>query len=134
MPAHLTLFQHLPPSAEAEIRARLSAETRGVKAPPARIAGVMALDAGTALRVESPALKAIRDRLAEAFHGLLIPQDAAGWLPHVTIQNKATPQDARALQRTLREGFRPWALAMTGLGVWRYKGRAWEPVSRHMFK
>lgn len=133
MPAHLTLFQHLPPSAEAEIRRRLNVETRGARAPVARIADVMALEAGTALRIESPGLEAIRARLAEALHGLLIAQDEAGWRPHVTIQNKVAPREAQALQQSLRAGFSPTALAIAGLAVWRYKAGLWEPVSRHMF-
>ncbi len=35
--AHLTLFHHLPPSVNDELKHRLTQETRGVRAPRARI-------------------------------------------------------------------------------------------------
>ena len=66
LPAHLTLFHHLPPSLEPELRARLGDETRRVAAPSAMAAGISDLGAGTALRIESPELEAIRQSLAEA--------------------------------------------------------------------
>jgi hypothetical protein len=65
--------------------------------------------------------------------GLLTPQDAAGWRPHVTIQNKVAPHEARALLRRLSQDFQPRRVAIGGLAIWRYRGGPWEPVSRHMF-
>jgi len=131
--AHLTLFHHLPPSIERELRARLDAATRHVAAPGASVAGIQNLGAGTALRIESPGLAAIRDELADAFGGLLIPQDRAGWRPHVTIQNKVDAPAARALQAALKADFAPRPVRLTGLAAWRYRGGPWEPVSRHRF-
>ena len=116
VPAHLTLFRHLPPSVEAELAARLAGGDRRAAAARA-VAGIIDLGEGTALRVESEALEAIRDDLAEAFHGLLIPQDQAPWRPHVTIQNKVEPREARALQQQLRATFEPRPLAIRGAGV-----------------
>ena len=57
----------------------------------------MDLGGGVAFRVVSDELDAIRDDIADHFHGLLCAQDAAGWRPHVTIQNKVAPREARAL-------------------------------------
>jgi hypothetical protein len=76
---------------------------------------------------------ALRDALADAFRGLLIPQDAAGWRPHVTIQNKVTAPTARALMTTLEPDFRPRRVGIAGLAAWRYRGGPWELVSRHRF-
>src|SRR5689334_975212 len=67
VPAHLSLFRHLPPGAERELTERLKAATAAAR-PPAAIAGVIDLGEGTALRVDSEALEAIRDELAEALH------------------------------------------------------------------
>ena len=64
-------------------------------APVARAAGLMNLGRGVAIRIESPDLAAIRERLADAFAPLLTPQDAAGWRPHVTVQNKVERAAAR---------------------------------------
>lgn len=133
VPAHLTLFHHLPPGIAPELKARLSAETRGVPPPRTRIAAIQNLGQGTALRVESAALEEIRARLADAFHGLLVPQDMAAWRPHVTIQNKVDPNEARQLQQALSDGFKPRPLALAGLAAWRYRRGPWEAVSRHPF-
>ena len=131
--AHLTMFHHLPPSLEAELKQRLAAETRGVPAPAVRIAGLMSLGRGVAFRIESPELEDIRDRLRDSFAAMLTPQDSAGWRPHVTIQNKVEPYQAKALQAELAADFRPRAAEIAGLAAWWYRGGPWEPLSRHMF-
>ncbi|WP_010163648.1 MULTISPECIES: 2'-5' RNA ligase family protein [unclassified Sphingomonas] len=131
--AHLTMFHHLAPSLERELKQRLTAETRGIPAPDARIAGVMSLGRGVAFRIDSPALEEIRAGLAEAFETLLTPQDRAGWRPHVTVQNKVDPAVAKALKATLETDFRPRTVRIAGLASWWYRGGPWEPLSRHNF-
>ena len=131
--AHLTMFHHLLPSIEAELKHRLTEETRGVRAPQARIAGLFSLGRGVAYRIDSPGLVTTRARLAEAFTGLLTPQDAGGWRPHVTIQNKVTPQAAKVLLAALNRDFTPRPVELAGLATWWYRGGPWEPLSRHMF-
>lgn len=131
--AHLTLFHHLPPSAAAELRGLLAAE---VRAPPpkARVTGVMSLGRGVAFRIESAELAAIRARLADRFSGLLTPQDYAPWRPHVTVQNKVTPEAARALLAELSADFTPRPLAIAGLACWWYRGGPWQPIARYPFR
>ena len=133
MPAHLTLFHHLPPGVERELGQRL-AQYAAAPAPRATIAGVMDLGAGTALRVESEELEDIRYDLAEAFQGLLVPQDRAPWRPHITVQNKVRPNEARRLQQQLRATFQPRPLALKGLASWHYMGGRWAPIRSHMFR
>jgi hypothetical protein len=133
VPAHLTLFHHLPPGIAEELAHRLAVETRGLTPPAARIAGVVSLGSGVAYRIESDGLLTLRERLAEAFAGLLIPQDAAGWRPHVTIQNKVSPGEASTLLAHLRADFRPRAVAIAALAAWWYRDGCWEPLSRHKF-
>lgn len=62
--AHVTLFHALPPSVEAELLEVLGRLARS-PAPQARIEGLMKLDRGTALAVESPAMEALHARIAE---------------------------------------------------------------------
>lgn len=131
--AHCTLFHHLPPSAGAELKHRLNGLTRGVRAPEARAGGLMSLGRGVAIRIESPGLVAIRRELVDAFAGMLTPQDAGGWRPHVTIQNKVTPATAKLLLQQMERDFRPRAVELIGLGAWWYRGGPWEMLSRHLF-
>jgi 2'-5' RNA ligase len=94
----------------------------------------MNLGEGTAFRVESAALEAIRADLAAAFHGLLMPQDQTPWRPHVTIQNKVAPRDARALQQQLNATFEPRPLAIRALASWLYLDGPWERLKVHPFR
>lgn len=131
--AHLTLFHHLPPSLEPEIRQRLATLTHG-RAPAALAEGLMNLGRGTALRIASSGLMVLREELAQAFAGSLVPQDMASWRPHVTIQNKVTPAEARALQDELGREFRPRPVRIAGLAAWWYRGGPWECIARYPFR
>lgn len=128
LPAHLTLFHALPPSAEGEVRATL-ARLGNEPLPRASIEGLMNLGGGVAFRIASQDLDRIRRELAQDFHGLLSAQDAGGWRPHVTIQNKVPPKDARALLERLESDFRPRPLVISGLGLHRYLGGPWEKLA-----
>ena len=133
LPAHLTLFHHLPPSVEAELKHRLTGATRGLRAPAAKAVGLMSLGRGVAVKIESPGLAAIRRELSEAFAGLMMPQDAGAWRPHVTIQNKVAPSMAKLLLGALGKEFRARDVEIVGLATWYYRGGPWESLSRHMF-
>lgn len=133
LPAHLTMFHALAPSAEREIRDRLADIAAG-PAPAAQIAGIMDLGGGVALRVVSDVLDALRDGLAHDLHGLLGAQDSAGWRPHVTIQNKVSPKIARELIRSLEKEFKPRPLRIAGLGLHRYLGGPWETLALYKFR
>lgn len=133
LPAHLTLFHHLPPSALDEIRRLLMAEARLTARPAARISRLLALGRGVALGVESPGLAAIRARIAQAMDGLLTPQDSAPWRPHITIQNKVSATEARALFQALQRDFSPRPITIAGLAAWWYRGGPWEPIADWKF-
>jgi len=134
LPAHLTMFHALPPSAEAEARTLLASLAAREPAPRAVVAGLMNLGGGVAYRIVSHDLDRIREELAGAFHGLLSAQDAGGWRPHVTIQNKVAAKIARALLAGLEAGFEPRPLAVCGLGLNRYLGGPWQPVAIYPFR
>ena len=133
VPVHLTLFHHLAPSLDRELRDRL-AELATYATPHAEISGAMDLGQGTAFRVVSEELEAMRAELAEAFRGMLTPQDQAAWRPHVTIQNKVPRSEAIALQKELQAGTFPRPLGIAGLASWRYVGGPWEPVRGYSFR
>jgi hypothetical protein len=131
--AHVTLFHALPPSVEDELREVLAAEAKA-RPIPARLEGVMDLGHGTALRVESPGMIALWERLAERFHGLFTPQDEHVPRLHVTIQNKMAPREAKALQQQLAATIEPRDFAFAGLALHRYRGGPWEFVKRWPFR
>ena len=133
VPAHLTIFRALPPSAEREARSGLS-RLAVERAPAARIDGLMDLGGGVAFRVVSDDLDRIRDELARELHGLLSAQDTGGWRPHVTIQNKVPPRAARALIASLQRNFTPRPLKLSGLGLYRYLGGPWEKLAGYSFR
>lgn len=133
VPAHLTMFHALPPSAEAEIRRDLGRHAAN-RAPRAAIAGLMNLGSGVAYRIISDDLDAIRADLADHCHGLLGAQDNVGWRPHITIQNKVQPAAARKLLADLERDFRPRPVGMGALALHRYAGGPWEPLARYPFR
>jgi hypothetical protein len=133
VPVHLTMFQGLPPSAVDEVKRELAGHSASPP-PRATIAGLMSLSTGVAFRVVSDELDAIRDAVADHFHGLLCAPDAAGWRPHVTIQNKVSPRQAKALLDELQREFRPRPLGIAGLSVHRYRGGPWETLASYRFR
>lgn len=133
VPAHLTMFHALPPSAEAEVRQLL--KTIVSRPPPkAWIAGLMDLGGGVAFRIVSEDLRHLRDDIADRLQGLLTAQDAAGWAPHVTIQNKVGSREAHALMTSLGEGHAQRELRLSGLGLHRYLDGPWEMLRTFPFR
>ena len=133
LPAHLTMFHALPPSALDDARRQLAHHASGGP-PRALLAGLMNLGSGVAFRVVSDDLDAIRADLADHFHGALTAQDAHGWRPHVTIQNKVTSSVARALVIELERDFTARPLGIAALSLHRYLGGPWEAVARYPFR
>lgn len=133
LPAHLTMFHALPPSAESETQSRLKELVKEPR-PIATIDGLMDLGGGVAFRIVSPDLESIRRELSQDFRGLLSAQDSAGWRPHVTIQNKVAPKVARALKQALEMDFRPRSMLISGLGLHRYLGGPWERIGVYPFR
>ncbi|HWC56465.1 MAG TPA: 2'-5' RNA ligase family protein, partial [Sphingomicrobium sp.] len=129
----LTMFHALPPSAEGELRSTLS--RLSLERPPrASIEGLIDLGGGVAFRVVSTDLDRICRSLSNSFHGLLSAPDAGGWRPHITIQNKVAPKDARALKEKLERDCHPRPLAIGGLGLHRYLGGPWERLAVYAFR
>lgn len=130
--AHLTLFHALPGDAEREVRAVLD-EVAAVPAPPARLDEPFLLGRGVALRVRSPRLRDARAAIADHFHGRLTRQDGARWSPHVTVQNKVEPEEARRTLTVIGAEHSPRDFVVVGLALWRYRGGPWSAVTKVLF-
>lgn len=122
--AHLTLFHHLPGDRLMDVYDALR-RTTARDAFPIHFTKLRFLGRGVAFDVASAELTQLRASIAHEFADALTPQDRQKHLPHVTIQNKATPGDARALLETLSQSFAPWHGRAEGLLLWRYLGGPW---------
>ncbi len=132
--AHVTLFHALPPSCEAELHDCCAQAAKANAPAAARLEGVMKLGKGTALAIASPAMLALRDDLADRFHGLLTPQDEHRPRLHVTVQNKVAIEAAKALQAMLVPEVQPRDFAFAGLALHAYRGGPWEFLKRWRFR
>ncbi len=86
-----------------------------------------------ALSFRSPELVQLREKLAGEWRDWLTQQDSARIAPHVTIQNKVAPDEARALLRRLEAEFQPFSARAEGLTLWRYLGGPWKLERRFRF-
>lgn len=130
--AHVTLFHALPGSRLDAVAADLAGAARR-PAFGVAVTGLRLLGRGVAYTLESPELAALRAELAAAWAPWLTPQDRQRLAPHVTVQNKVDPAAARALRDRLSAGFVPHRVGARGLGLWRYLGGPWAPVSEYPF-
>jgi hypothetical protein len=136
--AHVTLFHAFAPSLLDELRDYLPRLAAEFAAPEGAVKGVMDLGRGTAIALEVPQLLALREGIAEHFHGSLTVQDLHEPRPHITIQNKVTKDEARALQARLPALLAPWLtkppFAFPALELWHYRGGPWELVKACPFR
>ena len=125
IPAHVSLFHALPgeelPAIEAALR-RLAERTAVF---PVQVYDLMRLGRGVAYALRSPELEALHAELRAAWLPSLSRQDLQPFRPHVVIQNKVDPGEARALHDRLAAGFRPWTAEAASLLLWRYEGGPW---------
>ena len=133
IPAHVTLFHHLPGAEEAAVSAALGEACGRSTAFEVQTAGVRLLGAGVAIALGSPALERLRGALAERWDSWLTPQDRQRFRPHVTVQNKVSPAQARALHERLARELEPIAIQAVGLRLWRYLGGPWAAVRAFPF-
>jgi 2'-5' RNA ligase len=134
IPAHLTLFHKLPGDREREISETLDDLRRQQRSFPLTVTGLVFMGRGVGYKLESPALQSVRKRLADAWWPWLGAQDRRGFRPHVTVQNKVPPDQARALHARLQETFAPFEVGAEGLLLWRYLGGPWEPAGSYGFE
>ena len=133
VPAHVTLFHALPGLQLQAIRAALVAACQVRPAMTVSVAGLRPLGRGVAYEMRSDELSAFRGQLAKAWRDWLTPQDAQGYRPHLTIQNKAPADEARHLLEAMRASFAPFAVRVHGVTLWRYLGGPWARLEGFAF-
>ncbi len=132
--AHVTLFHALPGFVLDEARGLLAALAKDSAPIEAQIERVMDLGRGTAFAIASPKMLDMRAMIAEHFHGLLTQQDQQRPRLHVTVQNKVTTVEARALQATLGSAFQRREFTFAGLELHHYRGGPWEAAGVWRFR
>lgn len=132
--AHVTMFHAFAPSLFAELKDFLPRVAAEFRAPPGKITGIMDLGKGTAIALQSPQLLEIREFIAAHFHGALTAQDLFEPRPHITIQNKVSKEEARALQAELTPQIQPRSFNFPALELHIYRNGPWEEVKRCAFR
>ena len=133
IPAHVTLFHALPGEELKAVAATLAHEAAATQVSATRIGPPRSLGRGVALEVASSGLAQLRRRLVQAWAPSLTRQDAQGWRPHATVQNKVSPEAARGLLARLQAELAPRDATATGLRLWHYRGGPWEAAAEFSF-
>ncbi len=134
LPAHITLFHHLPPQALDEIKQAVKDMTRYNAPPVTSLQRLIHLGSGVAYQLHSPDLLAMRMELADRFHGLLVAQDQQTPRLHVTVQNKVSAKEAKALMTKLSLEFEPRPLQIKGLALHHYMDGPWQSIGEWPFR
>lgn len=122
IPAHITLFHAIPDDA----REHVTAIARTKVCVSATATALKLLGGGVAYVIDAPELVGMRSAMAAGQE--LTRQDAQPYRPHVTIQNKVTPETARALFASLERTFAPIPFTLRGVALWHYRGGPWELI------
>ncbi len=132
--AHITLFHALPGNQDISIRQTLQASSSGVSRVPLTFPKPRFFGRGVAVEVDCLELVQFRNQLATVWSNWLNRQDQQRYQPHITIQNKTTPETARQLYEQFINEWKPFEGYGEGLLLWRYKGGPWELVDEFAFK
>ena len=133
IPAHLTLFHKLPGEEFDAIAHDLEALAAAQEPFGLDVTGLRFLGRGVAYALSSPELASLRRSLAQQWSRWLGPQDRQKHQPHVTVQNKVEPDEARALMAELGATFAPFRATALGLDLWWYRGGPWETAGSFPF-
>ena len=141
--AHCTLFHHLPGDRRDEVvdavrdsvfalrQNRFSSGQTHLDVP---VTGVFHMGRGVAYALQPEELQRLRRPVAERFAERLNHQDGGKWRnPHITVQNKASPEASRRLHRHLSRLYRPCSVRVLGLQVFRYVGGPWAEEEAFKF-
>jgi hypothetical protein len=134
IPAHLTLFHALPGEHLSKIARDIEDHASGRPPFTLTVTGLRSLGRGVAYTLASSDLAQLRRQLAVTWNDWLKPQDRQNHQPHVSVQNKVDPTQARALLEDLRESFVPFRVEAVGLELWWYRGGPWQKVQTFIFE
>ncbi len=133
IPAHISLFHALPGEEEPAIRDLLTSVAERQPGFAVEVDDLMRLGRGVAYAVRAPELHELHAVLRADWLPWLSRQDQQPFRPHVVVQNKVDPTEARALHDRLAASFRPWVAEAAALRLWRYEGGPWTAAGEFAF-
>ncbi|WP_232830761.1 2'-5' RNA ligase family protein [Tropicimonas sp. IMCC34011] len=135
LPAHLTLFHHLPGARQDLVQSRLAVLAARTRPPRLAFSGIREIGGGqgSAYAVRSPALLRLRADLARLWAPWLTRQDRRAFRPHITVQNKVPHEEGRAAREALLSRFVPFRGTGTALILCHYRGGPWERAGEWPF-
>jgi hypothetical protein len=131
IPAHLTLFHALP--GDGSVRHVLGEAANALGPFAMRVDSVRSMGRGVLYGLEAPELLRLHAALVQQFRPYLTPQDKQPLRPHVVVQNKVEPHEAKSLLAVLQAEFSPRLVSAVGLDWWEYLGGPWRPLQSFPF-
>ena len=124
--AHVTLFHRLPSESVVQITKDVTTIAASLSPFVLEVTGLRNLGRGVAYSLTSRELLRLREELAQSWSDWLTAQDRQRFAPHVTVQNKVTPEQAHETLSLLQTGFTRRTAEAVGLALWRYDGGPWH--------
>lgn len=131
--AHLTLFHHLPGAELKQIETDLKFYCDNFSNFPLHFTEWRMLGRGVAIKVEARQLNSLHLILSKSWREWLTAQDKQKLQPHITVQNKVAPDEARELYENLSANWQPRTGEATGLRLWHYLGGEWKSERDFLF-
>lgn len=131
--AHITLFHHLPGEYLEEIEDQLKITASRQYEFKMIFSDLKFIGRGTIVQIDSPELVSLRNKIANHWADRLTPQDKQKFMPHVTIQNKTEPKEARLIYEKLKESWQLRTGTTIALQLWHYKGGPWQLANEFDF-
>lgn len=131
--AHLTLFHHLPAN-ESTIPDDLQKWSQAYAPFALHVTEVKSIGKGVAYKIESEKLLQLHQIMQAKWKQWLTPQDSQKLWPHITVQNKVSPEQAKETQQILQASFKRFTATALGFQLWAYKGGPWEALKDFPFQ
>jgi 2'-5' RNA ligase len=131
--AHVTLFHALPEVAENAIAKRLREICDVTSRMRLELSDLRFLGRGVAIECRSLELNQLHQNLSSSWNDWLTPQDRQRYRPHITIQNKVTPEAALQLYEHMIQTWHPLEAMGEGLLLWCYESGPWRLLKEFSF-
>lgn len=132
--AHVTLFHHLPGKEIERIKTDLQNISEETKLFPLEFTKWRFLGKGSAMTIESTELIKLRAKLATDWNNWLNQQDKQKFQPHITVQNKVLPDEAKILYENLSADWQVKNGLGEGLSLWHYVAPRWKLEREFLFQ